>query len=117
MPLMETRQRPSVLSPPSPCWPDADQESSSGHPCVTACNEVHWPDADRGPDLPPPTAILVTYHLYHLFIPDNPSLPPPPEPQNLALLQEPSSLPPSNPADIVIRFCVGLTRPSLRLVF
>jgi hypothetical protein len=24
-----------------------DQESSSGHPCVTACTELHWPDADR----------------------------------------------------------------------
>ncbi|RCV31586.1 hypothetical protein SETIT_6G189600v2, partial [Setaria italica] len=54
---------------------------SSAHPS-TARN-----DPDRN---------LVAYHLRRLFIPDDPSLPPPTEPQTLALIE---SSPPSPPPD------------------
>ncbi|XP_066330758.1 uncharacterized protein [Miscanthus floridulus] len=44
-----------------------------------------------------PEGEIVAYHLRRLFVPDDPSLPPPLEPQTLALLQEPSSPPPPPP--------------------
>lgn len=44
-----------------------------------------------------PESDLVAYYLRCLFVPDDPSLPPAPEPQTLALLQDLSSPPPPPP--------------------